>query len=248
MKFFDCHLHLPTPDDSGLDRLLRYLDNVPDMLGGNLILNTHEEVDFACHHLDSFPTSLNLIPYYDPTGEFPPRLMQTGWYKIHPQINRLEPSAIPSIRKSLVESANRPRGIIVHCFPWGPELQFNISLALVIELARALPDMFVLVSHGGGYDSWAFRAHTGMLRNVIYDFSVTMAYYHRSDILGPFQRYLRYSPDRIVFGSDWPSAESEEQLSECLRLAGEIAVPEERLESLFITNARRLWPVETRDK
>lgn len=242
MNFFDCHLHLPTPDEKGLDRLLRYVESASDMVGGNLILNTREEVDFACSRIGSFPPSLNLIPYYDPAVEFPPPLRKTGWYKIHPRINRMGLSAIPSIRQSLLDSTEKPKGIIVHCFPWGPELQFNISLPLVIELAQALPDMFVLVAHGGGYESWAFRAHTGMLRNVIYDFSVTMSYYSRSDVLRPFQRYLRYSPDRIVFGSDWPGAESEEQLSECLRLAGEISVREEQLESIFMTNARRLWP------
>ena len=242
MKFFDCHLHLPTPDNNGLDQLLRYLDGAPDMVGGNLILNTREEVDFAYEQLNTFPGTLNLIPYYDPAMDFPPELMRTGWYKIHPRINGHELNAITSISQSLRESIYKPQGIIVHCFPWGPNLKFNISLPLVIELAQALPQVTVLVAHGGGYESWAFRAHTGMLKNVVYDFSATMSYYRGSDILRPFQRYLRHSADRIVFGSDWPSARSEEQLLECTRLANEIEISEEQLESILMINARRLWP------
>lgn len=57
----------------------------------------------------------------------------------------------------------------------------------MIALAQAMPDMPVLATHGGGYESWAFRAHTGSLPNVLYDFSVTMAYYRGSDLLRPFR-------------------------------------------------------------
>jgi predicted TIM-barrel fold metal-dependent hydrolase len=242
MKYFDCHLHLPTPDTNGLDQLLRYLDAARDMVGGNLILNTRKEVDFAYTHVKLFPSMLNLIPYFEEAMDFPAEFVKSGWYKVHPRIQRLKESAIQSICQSLRELVEPPKGIIVHCFPWGPELQFNISLPLVIELARALPQTQVLVAHGGGYESWGFRAHTGMLKNVVYDFSVTMSYYRGSDILGPFQRYLQYSPDRIVFGSDWPSAQSEEQLSECLRLANEIEITQEQLELIFLMNAGRLWP------
>jgi hypothetical protein len=242
MKYFDCHLHLPTPDTSGLDQLLRYLDGARDMVGGNLILNTRAEVDFVQGYFKSLPSTLNIIPYYEAGVEVPLEFLAAGWYKLHPRIQRLEGNAIQPICRSLYELKNQPKGIIVHCFPWGPELQFNISLQLVIELARALPQTSILVGHGGGYESWAFRAHTGMLKNVVYDFSVTMSYYRGSDVLRPFQRYLRHSPDRVVFGSDWPSAESEEQLSESFRLASELGISENELESIFMKNARRFWP------
>lgn len=242
MKFFDVHLHLPTPDAAGLDALLRHLDEEPEMVGGNLILNTREEVDFAYANLGSFPRSLNLVPYYSATDEFPEEFTRSGWYKIHPRLSRVRREDVAALRDAIASSRARPKGVIVHCFPWGPELEYNTSLPLVIELARALPETFVLASHGGGYEAWAFRAHTGMLKNVLYDFSVTMFYYENSDILRPFQRYLLYSRERLVFGSDWPSAGCGEQLKESLRLAREVGVDEERLEEIFMTNARRFWP------
>jgi Amidohydrolase len=242
MKYFDCHLHLPSPDVSGLDQLLRYLDGTDDLVGGNLILNTRAEIDLVYSQLRSLPSSLNIIPYYEATMDIPREFLRSGWYKVHSRIQRLELSAIQPICQSLSELEDKPKGIIVHCFPWGSDLQFNISLPLVIELARALPQTAVLAAHGGGYESWAFRAHAGMLKNVLYDFSVTMSYYRGSDVLRPFQRYLLHSPDRVLFGSDWPSAQSEEQLSESIRLAGEIGIAANKLESIFMENARRLWP------
>lgn len=212
------------------------------MVGGNLILNTREEVDFVYGNLSKLPDSLNVIPYYDPAINFPPQLTRSGWYKIHPRIHQLKQNAIGPLCQSLRESTERPKGIMVHAFPWGPEIEFNVSLPLVIELAQALPQIPVLVTHGGAYESWAFRAHTGMLKNVVYDFSLTMAYYKGSDVLRPFQRYLKYSSDRIVFGSDWPSAESAEQLAECIRLAAEMEINEAELEARLLENAQRLWP------
>src|SRR5258705_9130606 len=129
MKFFDCHIHLPTPDVSGLVRLRRYLDGVSDMVGGNLILNAREEVDFAYSHLDSFPKTLNLILYYA-AKDLPSEFRESGWHKIHPTINKLGRDAIAPLCHPLREAPDQPKRLIVHCFPCRPELQFNISLPL----------------------------------------------------------------------------------------------------------------------
>lgn len=242
MRFFDVHLHLPSADESGLGALLRHVEAEPGMVGGNLILNTREEVEFAHGRLGSLPPSLNLVPYFDPAVDFPAEFTRSGWFKIHPRLARIGRDAVGPLCAAVASAPVRPRGLVVHCYPWGPELEFNVSLPLVIELARALPDVHVLVAHGGGYESWAFRAHAGGFRNVCYDFSVTMSYYLGSDLLRPFQRYLRHSKERVVFGSDWPSAPPGEQLGECLRLAAEVGVSPAELEEIFLTNSRRLWP------
>ena len=240
MRYFDVHLHLPSPDDEGLGALLRHVESEKGMAGGLLVLNTPEEVEFAHKRLGSLPPTLGLLPYFDPSARFPEEFTRGGWYKIHPRISRVSAASVGALCEAAV--ASRPRGLMVHCFPWGPELEFNVSLPLVIALARALPETQVLVSHGGGYESWAFRAHTGGLRNVCYDFSVTMSYYQGSDVLRPFQRYLRHSTGRVLFGSDWPSAPPGEQLAECARLAAEVGVGAAELEEIFLTNSRRFWP------
>jgi hypothetical protein len=240
MRYFDVHLHLPSADEDGLAALLRHVEAQKEMLGGHLILNTAEEVEFAYRHAGSLPPALNVIPYFDPAADFPPEFTRSGWFKIHPRIAELTSKQVPALCEAVASAG--PRGLVIHCFPWGPELEFNISLPLVVGLARALPDTPILAAHGGGYESWQFRSHTGMLPNVFYDFSITMSYYEGSDMLRPFQRYLRYSTDRLVFGSDWPSAPPGEQLQECTRLAAEVGVQPDELEEIFLNNSRRLWP------
>jgi predicted TIM-barrel fold metal-dependent hydrolase len=172
----------------------------------------------------------------------PAELTRSGWLKIHPRLHGYEARHIAEIKDTLCAAPVRPRGVAVCCFPWGADLRYDISLPLVIELAKALPDVTILATHGGGYQSWQFRAHASPLKNVVFDFSATMSYYFGSDLLRPFQRYLRYSPERILFGSDWPTGDTTEHIDECVRLAGEVSVSEEDLEKILLGNAERLWP------
>lgn len=242
MRYFDAHLGLPSPDREGFDALVRHVESEKDFVAGNLILNTPEEVELVSRHLGQLPPTLNTIPYYTPALDAPAELSRSGWYKIHPRLHGFEAEDIERIKEALINAPVKPKGMVVCCFPWGPDLRYNVSLPLVIELARALPDMPVLATHGGGYESWQLRAHAGPLRNVYFDFSATMSYYFRSDLLRPFQRYLRHTPSRLLFGSDWPTGDTAEHLGECLRLAAEVSVSPEELEALLLDNAARLWP------
>jgi hypothetical protein len=242
MRYFDVHLGLPSPDREGLDALVRHVESEKKMVAGNLILNTPQEVDLVLGHLGLLPPVLNMIPYYTPAFDAPEELSRSGWYKIHPRLRGFETRHIGEITEALLGAPTKPKGVIVCCFPWGADLRCNISLPLVIEIAKALPDVPVLATHGGGYESWRLRAHAGPLPNVYFDFSATMSYYFRSDCLRPFQRYLCHTPQRLLFGSDWPTGDTTEHLDECVRLAEEVSVSREELESLLLGNAAYLWP------
>lgn len=239
MRFFDTHLHLPSPDATGIDAFLRFLESEPDLIGGNLILNTSQEVAAVEANLHLIPSKIVLVPYFQAGVQHSDPLRRVGWYKLHPIIQKLDAKAIPDVVSAL--KSERPKGVIVHCFPWGPELHFNISLPLVIELAQTLPDTTILVTHGGGYESWAFRAHAGGFKNVHFDFSMTLDYYQGADAVKPLERYLRFSRSRVHFGSDWPFGQVKSQLAELLRLAKGAGLEETEVEPLLLENARACW-------
>ncbi|MNT60540.1 hypothetical protein D3C72_1981270 [compost metagenome] len=71
---------------------------------------------------------------------------------------------------------------------------------------------------------------------------MTLDYYEGADAVKPLQRYLMHSPNRVHFGSDWPSGNIERQLNEQSRLAIEVGVNEEQLEAMLLNNARMQWP------
>ena len=241
MKCFDFHLHLPTPDNEGLERLLIYLDD-PDLRGANVILNSMREIEFVCENLNAFPSSVVFTPSFLLDRHLPDPFSDSSWFKVHPRLHGLVEKDIGRVVQAMLDRPTPPAGVIVDCYQWGTELKHNIHLPLVIELARALPETYIVATHGGAYRSWEFRAHTGSMKNVIYDFCLTLSYYRGSDLLKPFQRYLVYSQDRVIFGSDWPYAPRDEQIQESIRLAAEVGVGVEELENIFLSNTNRIRP------
>ncbi len=77
---------------------------------------------------------------------------------------------------------------------------------------------------------------------MLYDFSVTLSYFRGADAVRPYGVYMRTKPGRVLFGSDWPSADPAEQWTESVRLAEEAGITAGALEQLFLTNSRRYWP------
>lgn len=240
MRFFDTHLHLPTPDEAGVETFLRLIAEQPGLVGGALVLNTKPEVAAVMSSLERIPPSIVMIPYFVPGDPVPLPVQRAGWFKVHPILHRIEESAIQELVAAI--RVQQPKGIMVHCFPWGSKLQYNISVPLVVALAEALPETIILATHGGGYESWAIRAHAGAFKNVHFDFSLTLDYYEGTDAVNPLVRYLHYSKSRVHFGSDWPSGRIGVQLDEMRRLATKAGMNEEELESLLLRNARDCWP------
>jgi predicted TIM-barrel fold metal-dependent hydrolase len=242
IKFYDTHVHIPSPTEEGLELFLEYVKSTPEMLGGLLILNTQEDVDFVASNLKRIPTKFIIVPCYDfEDKNYPVEITSSNWVKIHPVLSKISDNKIDTVIRFIKDKRKALNGVIVHCFPWGTEMEYNFSLELVLELNNHFPEMKILIAHGGGYESWIFRAHTGSIRNIFYDFSVTLKYYQGSDLLKPFQRYLLYSSDRILFGSDYPIAGYKEQMDESIRLALEVGLDEKTVESIYINNFKKIW-------
>jgi predicted TIM-barrel fold metal-dependent hydrolase len=55
-------------------------------------------------------------------------------------------------------------------------------------------------------------------------------------------RYLTYSPERVHFGTDWPSGDVRRQQDELLRLSAQAGLDNGRVETLLLRNAERCWP------
>ncbi|HJN15875.1 MAG TPA: amidohydrolase family protein [Armatimonadota bacterium] len=239
--YYDSHLHLPSPDRDGIAALRRKVESEAGMWGGNLIVLTRDEAACVSANLAEVPSELTIVPYLAAEGELPPELTRSGWYKVHPTFMQIAPEAIAGVVGRARSMGTGLQGLIVHCFPWGPELRFNTGVELVVALAQALPEAPIVATHAGGCDAWRLYAHTIELDNVLYDFSITMHIYRGTDCVKPLQAYLRQTPDRVLFGSDWPSAEPAPQLADYAALAEGIGMSQAHLADILNRNARRLW-------
>jgi predicted TIM-barrel fold metal-dependent hydrolase len=242
MKYYDAHLHFASPDLSGLTKLKAYLANEKDsFVGGNLILNTPRELEFALQNKAEVPPNLNWVPFWDECYDYSNEECFCGWFKIHPVFSKIRPETVNTYAELVAANRHRIRGLIVHAFPWGDDLIYRSSLELVLALAKVMPDTPILCSHGGGYQSWEFRAHTASIRNVYYDFSATAIYYADSDYVIPLKVYLNRCPERVIFASDYPTGTGTDHLQVYLRMALKAGMDENALERLLLKNSMSLW-------
>ena len=137
MRYFDCHLHLASPDAVGFERFTQHLAERDGFVGGNLVLNTAAEVSIVADRLSKVPAGINIIPPLPLAGDLPAALRRSGWWKIHPALHEVSRERIPEVVRSL--DAVRPAGVMIHHFPWGDRLEHNTGLELVIAVARAFP-------------------------------------------------------------------------------------------------------------
>lgn len=240
MRYFDCHLHLASPDSAGFTKLVEYLGARRDLVGANLVLNTPDEVAVVAARLGELPPHVVVVPPLPLGVDVPASLRASRWWKVHPALHEVTRERIPEVVRAFGSVGGA--GVMVHHFPWGDRLEHNTGLELVIALARAFPEVPVVATHGGGYESWPLRAHTARLPNVYYDFSVTFSVFAGTDYVRPWVQYVQKRRNRILFGSDWPSAEAEPQLELAARLASEVGVGAEDLQAQLLENSRRLWP------
>ncbi len=241
MNVFDTHLHLPSPNPAGVEAFNCMIEAYPGFQGGLLILNTPVGVEAILAQHARLDPRILLVPFFDPENPWDGILGRSKWVKIHPTYLDLGPDGLQCLIAAL--DRQRPVGVVVHHFPWGPDLRKPSGLEWIVRIAKTLPWLTVLATHGGGYESWALRAHAGPLPNVHFDFSCALHYYEGSDLLRPLIHYFRHSPERVHFGSDWPDAPPGSQLKECLRLGSEAGLDAHQVESLLLRNANRLWPM-----
>jgi hypothetical protein len=241
MNYFDSHIHITSPSLEGINSLLKHMSDHNQMLGGLLILNTIKEVEIVSEYIDKIPNNLIIAPFYNVPKGYNKRIYESGWIKIHPKISALIHSDILKVLDFIEGKKDEIRGIIVDSFPWGTEIEYNISLPLTIELAKKFSDKSILVAHGGGYDSWKFLAHLGGLKNVYFDFSVSMKYYADTELIKPLRNYLKHSPKKILFGTDWPFGEVNQHIFEYDKLGKEAGISAEKLELMLLNNSSELW-------
>ena len=109
MKYFDAHLGLPSPDRKGLEALLRHVESEKEFVGGNLILNTQQEVAVVSRYREQLPSAINTIPYYTPMFDTPEEVSRSGWLKIHPRLHRFALEDIPHLLNALREAPSQPK-------------------------------------------------------------------------------------------------------------------------------------------
>jgi len=105
---------------------------------------------------------------------------------------------------------------------------------MLADLMRSFPRLRVIGAHFGGYQMWDYSLEAlGDSENLWIDTSSTTPYVTSSLL----QRLLaRHSPDRLLFGTDWPLYDPAHELERLRTMSG---LSEDAIERI-LSNAGRL--------
>ncbi|HET9030594.1 MAG TPA: amidohydrolase family protein [Candidatus Aquilonibacter sp.] len=132
--------------------------------------------------------------------------------------------------------------LIVDAFYYGSDLAHQPSLPGIIAIAQDSPERPVIVAHCGGYRLLEYFFHLRDLPNIWYDLSFSLQYLSDSSLRSDLIKLIRYtSPDRLMFGSDFPFASAARQCDVLIGLAREAGVRDDGLDRMLATNARDLF-------
>lgn len=226
-KVFDCHIHV----EQGVEKYVLPLS------GGNIIFNTIQGYEALAAKYPGFHHSL----IFDPKQpvEFYKRLVadkKIVALKIHSRLMKigLEDYTV------LIEGLNKldcQIPIIYDAFYYGAELDFQPSLAGLIELIKAFPERKFIVAHSGGYEILKYFFHLREFENVGYDLSFSLQYLADSSCMADLIKLIRFTPkERIFFGSDFPYANPEMQLNTLLEITDQLEITEQDRYGILTTN------------
>ncbi len=208
-KFYDCHLHLPIKSDNAVKKFLSEIDE-NRINGFILILNSVLEEDIYLDNMflfnkRNYKVALILDIHSEKWLEAFRKLENKGIeyiVKIHPRISNITKKDFELIKEALSKLSYQI--IIIDGWFFGPQLNNHVGVELAIYLAFELPEKTIVIAHSGGHKLVETMLLTRPLKNIYYDLSLTQLYFSGSSIESDIDYFIKWSSERIFFGSDYP--------------------------------------------
>lgn len=246
MKVIDAHCHLPK--NKSVEELIHLMDKsrVEKAL---LILNTKEDQDALWDQIDlllRYKARLGIAVGYDiripDIDEYYQRLRDLGipcMLKLHSRIMRYTLEDIPDIL-SRMENISFST-VMVDGFDHGHHLENLICLELLVAVAERFADRRIVFAHAGGINILKTMLCTRTLKNVYYDFSLTVPYLFNTSIHQDMLHFLRYNHEKVMFGSDYPDFTVDVSLEKFHILFQELGFEDDLIKNILYQNALNIY-------
>ena len=120
----------------------------------------------------------------------------------------------------------------------------HIGIELGIRIAREFPSLSVILAHSGSTRLLECMAFTRNIRNIYYDLSFVSTYFNNTSLRYDMINYLKYTSDRMMFGSDYPSFSIQKALESLYDLCQEAQLSEEQIDNVFDNTGRIVYNFE----
>lgn len=249
MKVIDAHVHL----DMNSKNPFKYIEDTfisNKLMGCVLILNTQEEKECFMSNFNVFCKYKNRIHiaaaldihHLNESKQFYDFLKSHDIYfsiKLHSRMHNITKDDFNAIYEFL-KSLNY-KSIIVDAFYYGSNLETHIMLELSIYLAKKFPDTNIIMAHFGGYRILETMLCTRELKNIYYDISFTQNYLFGTSILFDMKHSIKFSYNRVMFGSDAPSFSLDEAYENSKKIVSDLGLNADDLKNFYYNTAMEIY-------
>ena len=247
MELIDAHVHLNLKDDFPVSGLLKQMDKhgIGKVM---LILNLKEEYNAFISDVSTYKSNQGRfwiasgINIHDKNSfDRFDHLCQMGLapkIKIHPRLFKLRKEDLDVVVDSVAQYDTQ---IIIDTLYYGHEIEYHNGIELGVTLARRYSERNIVMAHCGSVEFLKCMMATRYLPNVYYDYSFIQTFFQNTSLRLDMVDFLRRTANRIMFGSDYPSFQLDNALSNMKSLANEAGLSEEQTGIVMGLNAERIY-------
>jgi predicted TIM-barrel fold metal-dependent hydrolase len=236
MRIFDVHCHIEKT-------LVGY--NIPAQQK-NIIFNDIELYIQKQHEVGGTDTKTLLFDFEKNLAFVKEQVKKKSiqGFKVHSRLQKIAEADYEELYDAFqgIDAEGLP--VVFDAFYTGNQMEFQPNLNRIIEFARLFPNNTVIIAHCGGYRVLEYLQHLKNVNNIVFELSFSLSYLKYSSVLKDFQLLLRFADrNRIIFGTDFPYVDANDQLQVFLQLADELNMSEEDRDKILFANACGLFSV-----
>ena len=161
--------------------------------------------------------------------------------KLHPRRQGFGYRHLPHIIPLIEQAANLNIPVLIDAFPYGQDFLRDKVLALINDLAMAVPEAAIIMAHMGGYRVFDALMIAKANRNVYLDISYTLLYYRHSSIERDIGFVIKkIGAERVVYGSDHPEMPLRQSFEESIRILEQFDLTANEMDCILGNNIASL--------
>lgn len=249
-QVYDAHMHIPIKYDQPYDKLREEVRQ-SRIDGGLLIINSDMEAYYFWRYFDLIAGGdLGFVPEiafildihskeWITAFEKLDRLNVKCSIKIHPRLSNMTIDDFEEIADDIAQIKSDT--VIVDNWIYGPNLKNHIGTELTIFLAEKFKNKQIVMAHSGGVRILETMLLTRPLTNVYYDLAETCQYFKNTSVYIDMLHFIRWSKNRIMFGSDYPDFGINHSIELLEDTLGMIDLTYDEIDNIMFANAEKIY-------
>ena len=111
-------------------------------------------------------------------------------------------------------------------------------------VAKKNPNKRIILAHTGSTRLLECCAFTRKIPNIFYDLSFVSTYFNHTSVRIDMINYLKYTSDRMMFGSDYPSFNIAGAKQALIEICEEAMLGEKQIDNVFSKTASKVYSIE----